>query len=88
MSRYVHKYIPHTSVSGSVSALSEDSSCQMCQRSLCQSCQSALLGPGPCVAATETPAVAAVVVPLLVAEVDDEEFCVLTERPPLSCRLR
>lgn len=34
----------HTSVSGSVSALSEDSSCQICHRSLCQSCHSGLCG--------------------------------------------
>lgn len=34
----------HTSVSGSVSALSEESSCQICQRSLCQSCHSELCG--------------------------------------------
>lgn len=34
----------HTSVSGSVSALSEDSSCQMCHLSLCQSCHSGLVG--------------------------------------------
>lgn len=34
----------HTRVSGSVSALSEDSSCQICQRSLCQSCHSGLCG--------------------------------------------
>ena len=34
----------HTSVSGRVSALSEDSSCQICHRSLCQSCHSGLCG--------------------------------------------
>lgn len=34
----------HTSVSGSASALSEDSSCQICHRSLCQSCHSGLCG--------------------------------------------
>lgn len=34
----------HTSVSGSASVLSEESSCQICQRSLCQSCHSGLCG--------------------------------------------
>lgn len=36
----------YTSVSGSVSALSDDSSCQICQRSRCQSCHSGLRGGG------------------------------------------